>query len=353
MTGVERAVPLDWPTLLAGDRTQPLPETVPDDILAKLSSLAVDRAPRWSPSAHRVFWSANRAPDLSLVPRVVALTAYQCIRQENAGAWCRIAAAYPWLQRLTIVGGDLATLPDELPELSRIVELGLKETAVARLPRLLTRMPYLRRLNWVGAGVAEVDPGLDGLPLTRLAIGGTPRQPAVLGTLPELPELTHLELSHAPRFAVPLTRFPRVVRLSIRGQVGEGDLAEAVGDLHGLRDLALADHPRTGVPTDVRRLTGLVTLYLVHTRLAALPEWLPDLGHLEDLALFGSHDLDPEQVVAIVGQLPRLTRLQLWDGFPPKSRRALQKLGFAPVRGQPRMLERGAGPERYPFPSLW
>lgn len=128
------------------------------------------------------------------------------------GAALRTLSRLPALRTLALNGGEVATLPDEIGLMTRIVRLDLWGTGTERVSAALYGLSQLRELMMHQVRLTELPPALGQLrALTALAVMNSPlaRLPEELG---ELSELIWLYLDGSALAALP-SSVARLTRL--------------------------------------------------------------------------------------------------------------------------------------------
>jgi Leucine-rich repeat (LRR) protein len=166
---------------------------------------------------------------------------------------------------LSVSSNEIAVLPHEIGELAALDTLAVSHNALTELPSTIGRLSRLRELS---AGHNQ---------LRRLPDSVT--------------ELASLE------------------RLMVAGNTLT-TLPAGLGALKQLRELQLADNELTNLPDDLDELPALRTLTLTGNPLRQLPAWIARTA-LHELDLSGLPDLDLEQALTVLADLPSLQTLEL------------------------------------------
>lgn len=335
-------LPPEWRWLTTADPNSPIPEEVPFEVTAALGFKSYEGPLRRASAAAAVFWAARgNPPDFNRLPRVIRLTCYHSVHDGALAPMLTAAAARPWLQDLTVMGGDITHLPPEIAGLVQVYRLSFEDNQITEVPADVAKLVRLHTLDLEANPMVSIDPAVATMPALReLRVRGTRMAPMPMRALPVLPQVRKLSLGWAPSLVTRLTEYESLKALALHGDVGpEGQPAELAA-LGSLTALALAYSPLAKVPDAVRALKRLHTLYLPYGAFEALPGWLPELEALRFLALFGCHTMTPDHIVDTVARLPALGRVYLPFPFPPPARERLKKLGFRSLTANPSIMYR-------------
>ena len=317
-------LPPEWRWLPTADPNTPLPAEVPFEVTRALGFKSYEGPLSRASSAAAVFWAARgNPPDFGRLPRVIRLVCYQSVRDADLAPMLAAAAARPWLQDLTVMGGGITAIPAEIAGMVQLYRLSFEDNALAEVPAAVAKLERLHTLDLEANPMVSVAPELAEMPALReLRVRGSRRAPMPMATLPVLPQVRKLSLGWAPALQTRLTEYVSLTTLAIHGNVGEGVPAE-LAELGNLTALALAYSPWSAVPDAVRALRRLQTLYLPYGAYATLPDWLPELAELRFLAVFGCHTMTPDHIVDTLARLPHLGKVFLPFPFPPPARARL------------------------------
>lgn len=233
------------------------------------------------------------------------------------------------LTTLSLVDCDLTTLPENLDRLTRLEELHLDRNPLRTLPASVGRLARLRQLSLDRCELTELPATLGELgQLTYLTATQNHfvRLPESLGQLRQLRdlnvsmnELTDLPgslrqlpaLERLAAFTNQLMRFPAdlaQVRHLYLSDNQFTELPSAVGELRRLRSLTLAGNPLTSLPEAIGQLDSLEMLTLGDNQLTALPQRLGQLSRLSWLEL-GNNRL--RELPESIGSLTSLTAITI------------------------------------------
>lgn len=335
-------LPPEWRWLTAADPNTPIPEEVPFEVTSAIGFKSYEGPLRRASTAAAVFWAARgNPPDFTRLPRVIRLTCYHSVRDGDLAPMLAAASARPWLQDLTIMGGDITHLPPEIAGLVQVYRLSFEDNRITELPAHVAKLVRLHTLDLEANPMLSIDPAVATMPALReLRVRGSRTAPMPMRALPVLPQVRKLSLGWAPALVTRLAEYGSLTTLALHGNVGPDGVPAELGELGSLTALALAYSPLSEVPEAVRALRRLQTLYLPYGAFAALPEWLPELTELRFLAVFGCHTMTPDHIVDTVARLPALGKVYLPFPFPPPARERLKKLGFRSLTGNPSIMYR-------------
>lgn len=218
------------------------------------------------------------------------------------------------LEELHLSFNKLKELPGSLARLENLRELDLAWNPMAVLPAVLSRLPRLEKLSVCGLPLKRIDADLAAMTAVRELqwhpTSATSKKP-IPAAFATLPNLRTLNLGFFNLNAVPpgLAPFHRVRSLEITyNHIAElpGEIAALtelesllanmnrltefpaiVLQLCGLRELDLADNKMASIPPEIALLTRLERLRLHYNPVTPFPEALLSMGHLRELTIGG------------------------------------------------------------------
>ena len=172
-----------------------------------------------------------------------------------------IKARIPNLVELDLRSNALVDLPDELAELRSLKVVRLNYNKLEHLPKVLTRLKRMTRLEMGGCLLREVDETVGSLPgsLRDLDLSGN-RIQTVHPAMAELRKLTYLNLENNMLVGLP----------------------EEMGEMENLSVLDLSNNQLATLPDTFGGLRGLTRIEVNNNKLTMLP---PSMGHLTNLSL--------------------------------------------------------------------
>jgi Leucine-rich repeat (LRR) protein len=200
----------------------------------------------------------------------------------------------PRLRRLVILSSPEEELPARFARLNlEALVVGGERLRAERVVATLSGMPSLRSLSFSNE-FEEV---------RGMRAGSLPEQ------LGELQQLERLELNQVNVRSLPrqMARLARLRHLHMKEYASEAPrgLLEALHALPGLESLTLSTpHPDQELWPVLRGMKGLRRLNLHLTNLKTVPEWIGELGALEELVL-------PQTVERLPSELAQLRRLRV------------------------------------------
>ena len=173
-----------------------------------------------------------------------------------------IKARIPNLVELDLRSNALVDLPDELAELRSLKVVRLNYNKLEHLPKVLTRLKRMTRLEMGGCLLREVDETVGSLPgsLRDLDLSGN-RIQTVHPAMAELRKLTYLNLENNMLVGLP----------------------EEMGEMENLSVLDLSNNQLATLPDTFGGLRGLTRIEVNNNKLTMLP---PSMGHLTNLKDF-------------------------------------------------------------------
>ena len=191
--------------------------------------------------------------------------------------------------RLDLSECNLASIPQEVFEISGLEDLSLAGNEINFLPPEIGKLTSLRRLQ------------LSGNQLRTL--------PEELGELQALEGLW-LHGNRLKELPSSLSSLVNLVQLSVAGNELEA-LPEGIGALKSLRELAAAGNKIRSLPSDLDGLVALEILGLFGNLISALPESLAGMVALRELWLQGNPPLTI--LPSYISELPALQQLSAAD----------------------------------------
>ncbi|MEY3443743.1 MAG: hypothetical protein RLZZ519_2024 [Bacteroidota bacterium] len=199
------------------------------------------------------------------------------------------------LEVLDLSFNDLSKLPNELAQFKKLKSLRIFYHKFAAFPAVLEQMTQLEALD---LGAADDGPAWKEFPMGILKLRNLRSlklsrhwMPSVPEALQELPlEELEVETNRLPEFPHWLTTMKGLKRLNI------------------FKNRSI-DH----LPEDIGKMTGLEELNIGKTLITKLPDAFSKLQNLRDLDISGLKFEDPAATLAILKQLPAITKIVYQD----------------------------------------
>ncbi len=198
---------------------------------------------------------------------------------------------------------NITTLPDNIGNLSKLIELSLLNNQLITIPDSIGNLTNLNSLSLSANQITILPGSIGNLANLRWLYLGSNRLTAIPHTLGNLSNLTSLSLRDNYLNILPDTigNLSSLKCLHIdRNQLAS--LPDSIGNLFELTELNLSNNRLTNLPDSIGNLTQLTHLNLNHNCLTSLPDTIGNLISLRELQIDGNEILN----LSILQKLPNL-----------------------------------------------
>jgi leucine-rich repeat protein SHOC2 len=198
---------------------------------------------------------------------------------------------------------NITTLPDNIGDFSRLIELSLLNNQLITIPDSIGNLINLNSLSLSANQLTTLPESIGNLAKLRWLYLGSNRLTAIPNTLGNLSNLTSLSLRDNYLTILPDT-IGNLVNLKClqldRNQLA--NLPDSIGKLVELTELNLSKNRLTTLPDSIGNLTKLTHLNLNNNCLTSLPDRIGNLTSLQELQIDGNEILN----LSILQKLPNL-----------------------------------------------
>ena len=200
------------------------------------------------------------------------------------------------LQTISLVGNQLAELPNSVSQLDSLRQLFVNENQLASLPDSFGDLKSLVELNIVGNQISAL-PETFGQLENLVEVNADENKLSMLAnSFGNLVKLEILELENNALSSLP-ENFGRLRSLRVLNLSGNKllTLPESFSDLPRVEDLVLSSNSIETLPTEFESHKTIRNLYLDENHIVELPEWTADLPQCEVFDVKDNH-LSGEQI---------------------------------------------------------
>jgi leucine-rich repeat protein SHOC2 len=217
---------------------------------------------------------------------------------------CKIASAsLDSTSMLDLRFHNLTTLPDNIGDFSRLIELSLLNNQLITIPDSIGNLTNLTSLSLSANQLTTLPASIGKLANLRWLYLGSNRLTTIPTTIGNLSNLTSLSLRDNYLTILPDTigSLLNLNRLHLdRNQLAS--LPDSIGNLVELTELNLSKNRLTDLPESIGNLTKLTYLNLNNNCLTSLPNSIGNLSSLQELQIDGNEILN----LSILQKLPNL-----------------------------------------------
>jgi hypothetical protein len=212
---------------------------------------------------------------------------------------------------LDLSNNNLAQLPPEIGQLSRLIVLNVAFNKLTALPPEFTDLVKLRILNLAdNSDLKKVPPEVFELrELTALDLART----NLVEIPPAIEQLSKLTKLHLPRNRLgklppEIGHLTRLNSLHVSRNENLAELPPQIGQLHELTELHVSNCNLKSLPPEIKQLRKLAILHLSDNQLTELPG---EIGHLRELRRIDLNNNRLEKLPPQIALLSKLTHLDL------------------------------------------